>query len=300
MSLTDGISLFAPSAKSNTRIRDANADLENRVRERTRDLSLARDRAESADRLKSTFLATMSHELRTPLNTILGFTGIVLEGMSGPLTAEQSKQLAMVQGSARHLLALINDILDISKIEAGQIEIHPAPFDIGASLEKIVATVTPAAENKSLRISVVAPPRWEVLVSDQRRVEQVLLNLLNNAIKFTDHGEIEVSVEFLRARNSAIPQAPRASVRFRISDTGIGIKQSELGTLFEPFHQIDSATARPLEGSGLGLAICRGLVHMLGGEIRAESRPGAGSTFIVTIPQARRRIKHHHANHRLG
>jgi signal transduction histidine kinase len=273
---TDELSNDAILSKSN---------LERRVSERTQALAIARDRAESADRRKSSFLTTMSHELRTPLNTILGFTGILLKGMAGPVNVEQSKQLGMVQSSARHLLLLINDVLDISKIEAGQLEIHRAPFDVRASVEKILAAVTPAAEKKALHISLVPPLRWEILQSDQRRVEQVLLNLLNNAVKFTEHGEIEVRVEFPDDMPTST-KAPQSCVRFRIRDTGIGIEESEIGTLFKPFRQIDSGTTRQLEGTGLGLAISRRLAEMLGGEINVRSQLGSGSEFIFTVPHA--------------
>jgi PAS domain S-box-containing protein len=151
--------------------------------ERTNALSEAKQRAESADRLKSAFLATMSHELRTPLNSIIGFTGIMLQGLAGPLNAEQTKQLTMVRVSARHLLSLINDVLDLSKIEAGQLEVACEPFDMRASIEKVVSLVRPLAENKGLALNVVVAPNVVMAVNDQRRVEQILLNLLTNAIK---------------------------------------------------------------------------------------------------------------------
>ena len=157
---------------------------------RTAELAVAKERAESADRLKSAFLATMSHELRTPLNSIIGFTGIMLQGLAGPLNAEQTKQLGMVQSSARHLLALINDVLDISKIEAGQLEIRAEQFDLRSSLEKVAALVKPLAEKKGLALRVVLSPDVGQAVSDRLRVEQVLLNLLNNAVKFTERGEV--------------------------------------------------------------------------------------------------------------
>jgi PAS domain S-box-containing protein len=282
----DGTVLGASEVVRNIEVRKQSERALSEVRSQVEaDLAFARDRAQSANRVKSAFLATMSHELRTPLNTILGFTGIVLRGMAGPLNAEQTKQLAMVQGSARHLLSLINDVLDISKIESGQLEIRAAQFDVRVSLDKVLAIVTPAAEKKSLSISVVAPPRWKNVISDQRRVEQVLLNLLDNAVKFTEHGEIEVTVQFLDVSKEARSISRQPSVSFRIRDTGIGIKESDLGTLFEPFRQLDSRIARQHDGTGLGLAICRGLVDMLGGEINAVSRLGSGSTFTFTIPR---------------
>jgi PAS domain S-box-containing protein len=154
----------------------------------TAELAAAKERAEAADRLKSAFLATMSHELRTPLNSIIGFTGIILQGLAGPLNPEQAKQLEMVRGSARHLLALINDVLDVSKIEAGQLEVYHEPFDLGASIVHVTNTVRPLAAKKGLALNVEVSPAVGQVISDKRRVEQVLLNLLSNAVKFTEHG----------------------------------------------------------------------------------------------------------------
>ncbi len=169
-------------------IRELNITLEQRVAERTAELAVARDRAEAADRLKSAFLATMSHELRTPLNSIIGFTGIILQELAGPLNAEQRKQLEMVRDSSRHLLALINDVLDISKIEAGQLEVTIEPFDLRSSIEKAVGIVKPLVDKKGLALRLDIAPEIGGFASDARRVEQILINLLNNAIKFTDRG----------------------------------------------------------------------------------------------------------------
>lgn len=269
---------------SEEKIREWNVTLERRVRERTAELAVAKDRAESADRLKSAFLATMSHELRTPLNSIIGFTGILLQGLAGPLNAEQSKQLGMVQGSARHLLALINDVLDISKIEAGQLEVRSEPFDLGQSVEKVVALVRPLAVKKSLQLRAELPAKLGIIVSDRVRVEQVLLNLLNNAVKFTDTGEVVLLAE--RRETEAPPgsslQPPVAVLQVR--DTGIGIKPEDMVKLFQPFRQIDVGLTRQHEGTGLGLAICRRLASMLGGEITARSVFGEGSTFSFHLP----------------
>ncbi|MBI5384567.1 MAG: PAS domain S-box protein [Verrucomicrobia bacterium] len=261
-------------------IRELNASLERRVAKRTAELAVARDRAEESDRLKSAFLATMSHELRTPLNSVIGFTGILLQGLAGPLNEEQAKQLRMVQGSARHLLALINDVLDISKIEAGQIEISRGPFDLREAIQRVAQTVTPLAERKGLRLITQLAPEIGTLTSDRRRVEQVLLNLLSNAIKFTERGKVTVTVEVVcqAVRN------PQPAIRIAVTDTGIGIKPEEMPILFQPFRQIDTGLTRQHEGTGLGLAICKRLVERLGGEIRVESQWGQGSTFAFTLP----------------
>ncbi len=257
-------------------LRELNEVLERKVAARTIDLEAAKVRAEAADRIKSAFLATMSHELRTPLNSILGFTGIILQGMAGPLNPEQSKQLGMVQGSARHLLDLINDVLDISKIEAGQLEVRYAPFDLLASVERVAGSVTPLATKKGLALRVVVPAALDPMESDRRRVEQVLLNLLNNAIKFTDRGEVTLTIKTVDD-----------AVRIEVADTGIGLRPEDLSQLFQPFRQIDSGLQRQHEGTGLGLAICRRLTGLLGGTIRAESVFGEGSRFIVALPMRR-------------
>ncbi len=261
--------------------------LEELVAQRTRELqstleelAVERDRAEAADRTKSAFLATMSHELRTPLNSIIGFTGIILQGLAGPLNAEQHKQLEMVRNSSRHLLALINDVLDISKIEAGQLQVSSEPFDLRASIDKVVGIVRPMAEKKGLALRLELTPELGELVSDPRRVEQVLLNLLNNAIKFTDQGEVALTAEIV---SGALPTAD-AAIRIAVADTGIGIKPEDLNKLFQPFRQIDTGLTRQHEGTGLGLAICRRLAELLGGEVHAASEWGKGSVFTFTLP----------------
>jgi signal transduction histidine kinase/heat shock protein HspQ len=247
--------------------------LEEVVAERTRELARAKEAAESADRLKSAFLATMSHELRTPLNSIIGFSGILLQGLAGPLNDEQRKQLGMVSDSSEHLLALINDVLDISKIEAGQLTLADGPFDMKAILEKVARTVRPLAEKKNLALEVGISRDVGSARGDPRRVEQVLLNLLSNAIKFTEKGHIRL-------------ECSRQEDRFliRVQDTGIGIRKEDLDKLFKPFSQVDTGLTRQYEGTGLGLSISKKLVDMMGGTIRVESEPGRGSSFSVELP----------------
>lgn len=231
------------------------------------------EKAQESDRLKSAFLASMSHELRTPLNSIIGFTGILLQGMVGPLTDEQRKQLGMVMNSARHLLALINDVLDISKIEAGELELATEPFDMSQAIQRAVQTVAPMADKKGLPIVVEISPEVGRVVGDGRRVEQILINLINNAVKFTEQGQVGVSCKIVDGR-----------LVIQVSDTGIGIRPEDVGKLFKPFRQIDTGVARRHEGTGLGLAICARLANMMGGQIGVESEWGAGSTFIFTLP----------------
>ena len=247
-------------------------------------LRVAMEAAEAADRIKSSFLATMSHELRTPLNSIIGFTGIVLQGLAGPLNTEQAKQLGMVRDSSRHLLALINDVLDISKIEAGELKVGRAPFDLSASIQKALSIVGPLADKKHLQLQVEISADFGTMHSDARRVEQVLLNLLSNAIKFTDKGTVRLQAQrvddYLPAGGAhAVPAA-----RIRVQDTGMGIHEEDLSLLFMPFRQLDSKLSRKHDGTGLGLAICRRLAELMGGQINASSVWGQGSVFTVILP----------------
>jgi PAS domain S-box-containing protein len=247
--------------------------LEELVIQRTAELEKEKEHAQSADRLKSAFLATMSHELRTPLNSIIGFTGILMQERPGPLNEEQKKQLGMAQNSARHLLSLINDVLDISKIEAGQLKMNLRKFNLPEAIYKVIETNKPFADKKNLRIIVEIGENIQEIVSDNLRIQQILLNLLNNAIKFTEVGQI--SIKCFSSGNF---------VKIQIADTGIGIESEKIEQLFKPFIQIDTGLTRKHEGTGLGLSICKKLTEMLNGQIEVESKFGVGSTFTVTLP----------------
>jgi signal transduction histidine kinase len=248
--------------------------LEEQVRERTRELAAAKDRAESADRLKSAFLAAMSHELRTPLNSVIGFTGILLQEIPGKLNEEQQKQLGMVQRSARHLLSLINDVLDISKIEAGELTVEQAPFKVRESADNVISSIQQLAEKKGLQLKFELSAHLDEVIGDQRRYEQVLLNLLSNAIKFTDKGMVSL----------AIYPTNEDMVETVVRDTGIGIRHEQQELVFNAFQQVENGTSRKHEGTGLGLSVSRRLVEMMGGEICVSSEYGKGSTFGFTVP----------------
>jgi PAS domain S-box-containing protein len=250
---------------------EAHRDLEKKVIERTRELSDANERLKELDQLKSLFIASMSHELRTPLNSIIGFTGIMVKGMTGEINPEQKKQLGMVQDSARHLLALINDVIDISKIEAGKIEVNVSTFDLAKVLLEIRNTIATAAAEQGLILNIEISTPVPV-ASDERRIKQIILNLVSNAIKFSDEGRVDVTVQ---------QKADRVEICVR--DTGIGIRQEDLAQLFRPFARVQ-VPGRLTEGTGLGLYLSQKLALFLGGNIAVKSELHKGSAFVFSFP----------------
>jgi len=224
---------------------------------------------------KDRFLANMSHELRTPLNGIIGFTEFLIGEKPGPLQPKQKEYLNDVLSSARHLLMLINDVLDLAKVEAGKMELHPEPFLIREALEEATAVVKTMADLKQVGLTVTVDAGLQMATLDQQKFKQVLYNLLSNAVKFTDEGgNVEVCAKRLDERHFEV----------QVRDTGIGIRSEDLGRLFTEFEQLDSGTARHFEGTGLGLALTKKIVELQGGHIRVEAEPGKGSLFTATLP----------------
>jgi hypothetical protein len=252
-------------------LRQHQEHLEELVRQRTVELEQANTKLQELDRLKSMFIASMSHELRTPLHSIIGFTGFMLQGIAGEINAEQRKQLGIVKNSGEHLLALINDVIDITKIEAGKVELSIDSFDLAELAREVAGAFAVAVRDKGLELAVACPAKLTI-ESDRRRVRQILFNLVGNAVKFTDRGRIGIG---LAERDGGVEIA--------VSDTGIGIPQEDLPKLFTAFSHIPVEGRLP-EGTGLGLYLARKMAKLLSGSIAVRSQPGVGSTFTVSLP----------------
>jgi hypothetical protein len=253
-------------------LKKAQDELELKVDERTKELMQANLRLKELDRLKSKFIASMSHELKTPLNSIIGLTGIILQGISGEITEVQRKELTMVKNSADHLFTLISNIIDVSKIEADQIELAIEELDLAELIQGVRDSFKTSVDEKGLKMSLKTPERL-IIKGDSRRAKQVIINLVSNAVKFTDKGEIAI--------NAAKKDK---GVEVSVADTGIGIKKENMKKLFKQFSRIHIAGRLVVEGTGLGLYLSKKIADLLGGEIKVKSEFGKGSKFTFILP----------------
>jgi len=245
-------------------------------------LEKANRKLRDLDRLKSTFLANMSHELRTPMNSIIGYTDLLVDGVDGPVNEEQEKSLKKIAANSRYLLQLINDILDISKIESGRIEVEPKELDLKWLIESVIPTFEPLIKRRGITVTDHFDEGLGLVYGDEDAIKQVLINLLSNAVKFTPKGGITITAR--PSERGIKPGEEPIFAEVCVEDTGTGIKEEDLGTIFDKFVQVDLTTVRQYEGTGLGLSIARGLVALHKGMMWATSKYGEGSRFYFTIP----------------
>jgi signal transduction histidine kinase len=246
------------------------------ARKKMIEAEIMKETAEAANKAKSEFLAGMSHEFRTPLNAILGFSELMATGLSGPLTDQQKEHVTDIFTSGQHLLSLVNDILDLSKVEAGRMELQMNEFNIEKLVESSIALFKEKAYKQGLQMTFEVAQGLDTMIGDERKIKQVLFNLLGNAVKFTpDGGRIHVE---------ATVTDDKKFLKYSVSDTGIGISPEDQNKLFKPFEQVDTRLTRKYKGTGLGLSLCKQLVELQGGRIWFESEAGKGSSFIFVIP----------------
>ena len=257
-------------------LQTTNRELEERVAERTVELVATNERLVEANEAMTSFLRSMSHELRTPLNSVIGFSSLLQSGITGELADEQLRQVSMINQSGKHLLALVNDMLDLSKIEAGKIELDLGPVDVAELVKTVVESESNVAESKGLDLRLVVPDEPIALVSDETKVHQILLNLLSNALKYSDRGSVTVRAA----------ERPHGMVALSVSDTGPGISAEDSQRIFGEFTQALARPGERPEGTGLGLAISRSLAVALGGMIELESELDKGSTFTLLLPES--------------
>ncbi|HEX8436821.1 sensor histidine kinase [Archangium sp.] len=270
-----------------SRLEAASSELAARVNAATEELAtqneLLRRQAiqlEQASAAKSQFLANMSHELRTPLNAILGYTNMLLQGVNGELPPPQRRSLSRIDSNGRHLLEIINEILDITRIEAGRMPLHLSEFRIPELVQEVMAELDPIIVRSKLAVSTALDANLPQAYSDRQKVKQIVVNLLSNALKFTHEGSIRVLASY---------EVATATFHIAVEDTGIGIEPSNQEKVWEDFQQVDSSPTRPYGGTGLGLSICRRLAAMLDGRLSLKSALGQGSTFTLHLPRRTRR-----------
>lgn len=270
-------------------LRKAHDELELRVRQRTLEFENAKIHAEKASLAKTEFLANMSHELRTPLNHIIGFTEILIDKHFGELNETQTDYLNDVMGSSRHLLSLINDILDISKVEAGKLELAPGEVALQALVDNSLIMVKEKAHKQAIKLSQRIDPKIDTILADERKLKQILYNLLSNAVKFTrEGGRVTIAAELRKSKRAdlAMPESGTESgILISVRDTGIGLDEQDIERVFNPFEQVESSKSRQYQGTGLGLALTKNLVELHGGRIWAESKGlDRGAVFSFILP----------------
>jgi len=254
-------------------------------RELNRELAAANEKLKEADRLKNEFVATISHELRTPLNSIIGFTKLILNEIDGPLSELQRTDLTAIYTSSQHLLSLVNDVLDFSKIAAGKMELHKEMLDFREIVVGVMSTTLALVGDKDIELIEEVEEDLPTVYADRVRIRQVILNLMSNAVKFTEEGSITLRVR--RITEEVRLDGQRRTMPFilcSVTDTGMGVAEKDIPIVFEEFRQLDGSTARQAEGTGLGLPISKRLVEMHGGRLWADSKVGVGSTFSFTLP----------------
>lgn len=270
----------------NLELQKLNESLEEKVIERTQDLQRANRELEKSNKLKSQFIATMSHELRTPLNSILGFSDLLLDEIFGPISEKQKRYIKNINNSGNHLLQLINNVLDIAKIESGKMELCYETFDPYLAIKEVETVIKPLTDRKKLNLSIMTLGDVNFIAADKVKFKQILYNLLSNAVKFTDDGgSINVFIREIKdTSNTFVENNIVNNLEVVVEDTGIGIKQEDQQRIFSEFEQVDSNLSRRYEGTGLGLALTKKLIELHGGEIRVESEEGKGSRFTFTMP----------------
>lgn len=283
--LATALASYASIAIENARLLNELQHERDLAEQRAQELALKNQEVERANRLKSEFVANMSHELRTPLNSILALSQILLDRLDGDLNEEQEKQVRIIERNGQNLLRLINDILDLSKIEAGRIELIPSAFALPDVINNVRTTIAPLVDDKHLTLEVVCADDLPRCYTDENKLKQILLNLCSNAVKFTERGGITIRARRgCHLRHSSLEATAGAWITIEVQDTGIGIAPEHQTIIWEEFRQIDGSLSRQYEGTGLGLAIVRRLVRLMGGEIELDSTPGEGSTFRFALP----------------